>query len=200
MAIQSAQDSLTTILCSRMTVLCRIQTCKQSVIEGFVVPAGMAFVCKVLRSIPSACDQRLLARLSCLRRGYYLTVETPVSFMQMGGLPTSAECSPSSQHTRSRGAGDVAMHSKSWPCTRVLKVNGRSTEVVEMKSPAGEPFLARSMHLSICVLRLSLSFRQTRPLCKHASSQKSTLPCSCLARVVAVTLTVLTQGTAHCRC
>ncbi len=105
--------------------------------------AGVAFVYRLLRSLPSTCDQHFPARVSFVRRGYCLTVATPITSLQTGGqkavLTSAAEQHSPIQRARSSGMGNSATAGSSWPRPRVVKVDGRSTEVFEMQSSAGEP-------------------------------------------------------------
>jgi hypothetical protein len=108
--------------------------------------AGTALLCKVLRSIPSARDQRFQARFCAVRRGLHWTLATPISFSQFGGRSISssegagleAERLSAAQQARSKVMGESASQGKPWPFHRVVKVDGRATEVFSMKSSAGD--------------------------------------------------------------
>jgi len=124
-----------------------------------LMTAGTALLCKVLRSIPSARDQRFQARFCAARRGFHLTLATPISFSQFGGQSISssvgagleAERLSAAQQAGSTVMGESAFQGKLWPCHRVVKVDGRSTEVFSMKSSAGDD--ARVTYL--CVAQCS---------------------------------------------
>ena len=107
--------------------------------------AGTALLCKVLRSIPSARDQRLQARFCARRRGFHLTLTTPISFSQGGQSISSSEGAglkakrlSAAQQARSKAMDEAVSQGRLWPCHRVVKVDGRSTEVFSLKSSAGD--------------------------------------------------------------
>ncbi len=160
-----------------------------------LMTAGTALLCKVLRSIPSARDQRFQARFCAARRGFHLTLATPISFSQFGGQSISssvgagleAERLSAAQQAGSTVMGESAFQGKLWPCHRVVKVDGRSTEVFSMKSSAGDDARATCL----CVAQCS----------NTAWSQLELFVAHLLHRLhFSILVPALTQGTAHCRC
>lgn len=117
--------------------------------------ARASVVCTLLRSLPSACDQRFQAKFTAVRRGFRWTLTTPISFSQFdgrsrsdGGASLQAERFPAAQHTGSTVMHGHTTNSNSWPRHGVVKVEGRSTEVFTMLSTAGDA------HSTACLWRL----------------------------------------------
>ncbi|KAL0034922.1 hypothetical protein WJX79_000653 [Trebouxia sp. C0005] len=82
------------------------------------------------------------------RRGFHLTLTTPISFSQGGQSISSSEGAglkakrlSAAQQARSKAMDEAVSLGRLWPCHRVVKVDGRSTEVFSLKSSAGHSAL-----------------------------------------------------------